>query len=410
MKFKFSVLTAFLYLFICSAFADDKVLRIYHDSDYSSHSSSAESMQMGFMTALDKINNQVGDYKIEFIKKDHRGNVVRSKRTMKAYLDDPSALFILGGLHSPPYIKHRQYINENEILLLVPWAAGSPITRYTEGPNWVFRLSVDDSKAGLRISDFAVNAKQCVSPHLLLENTGWGKSNHKTMTAYFESKLNITPTTTWFNWNTKENAAKVILRKIAQSGNDCLIFVGNATEGAIFMRAITELDEFDLPILSHWGITGGSFAQNLGNDVLKKLDLHFIQSCFSFSSSPETAFSREVFSHAKSLFPEKLSNYDSLKAPTGFIHAYDLGRLSTTALSQINLGPDMRSNRLQLRNKMEKLHTPVAGLIKTYESPFSSVSPQNLDAHEALGLDDLCMARYSPDGVIEVIQNPTASN
>jgi len=410
MKYSFSIFTAFLFLIVNSVQANEKVLRIYHDSDYNSHSSSAESMQMGFMTALDKINYQVGDYKIEFIKKDHRGNVVRSKRTMKAYLDDPSALFILGGLHSPPYIKHRKYINENEILLLVPWAAGSPITRYTGGPNWVFRLSVDDSKAGLRISDFAVNAKQCSSPHLLLENTGWGKSNHRTMTSYFETNLNITPAVSWFNWNTKENAAKVILREISQSDNDCLIFVGNATEGAIFMRAITELDEFKLPVLSHWGITGGSFAQKLGSDVLKKLDLHFIQSCFSFSSSPETPFSREVFTHAKSLFPEKLNSYESLKAPTGFIHAYDLGRLVTTALSQINLGSNMQANRQQLRDKLEQLRTPVTGLIKTYERPFSPISPQNLDAHEALGLDDLCMAHYTPDGVIQVIPNPPARN
>jgi branched-chain amino acid transport system substrate-binding protein len=386
--------------------ANDKTIRIYHDSDYSSHSSSAESMKMGFLTALDEVDNQIGDYKIEFIEKNHRGNVVRSRRTMKEYLDDPKALFILGGLHSPPYIKYRQYINENEVLLLVPWAAGGPITRHPDGPNWVFRLSVDDTKAGLRISDHAIKSKQCKKPHLLLENTGWGKSNFNTMTQHFEKELAITPEVTWFNWNTKKNAAKVILRDIAHLESDCLIFVGNAIEGATFMRAITEVEQFDLPVLSHWGITGGDFPQKLGADTLSKLDLSFIQSCFSFVSSEESDFSRSAFTRGAKLFPEQLSEYSALQSPIGFIHAYDLGRLAFQAMTEITLSDSMPTNRQLLREKLEKLHTPIKGLIKTYQQPFSSFSPNQPDAHEALGLSDLCMAKFTPEGVIEVIANP----
>jgi len=52
-----------------------------------------------------------------------------------------------------PYIKNRGLINKNNIPLLVPWAAGGPITRYPQSDNWVFRLSIDDSKAGIRISE-----------------------------------------------------------------------------------------------------------------------------------------------------------------------------------------------------------------------------------------------------------------
>lgn len=388
-----------------TASAGAKVIRIYHDSDYSSHASSAESMKMGFMTALDEINYQIAGYQIEFVPKDHRGNVVRSLRTMKQFQKDPQALFVMGGLHSPPYLKHKKFINENGILLLVPWAAAGPITRYNEGTNWVFRLSVDDTKAGLRISDFAVNTHQCKSPHLLLENTGWGKSNFRSITGFFETHLSVTPAVSWFNWNTKANAAKVILRDIARTGSDCLIFVGNAIEAAIFMRAITELNDFNLPILSHWGITGGDFPQKLGPEILSKLNLHFIQSCFSFVSSPETDTSKAAFQRAVKLFPETLSDYSSLNSPTGFIHAYDLARLVIQAMKKMSFTDNMTENRKRLRDELEQLKTPLRGLIKTYQQPFSRYSADNPDAHEALGLDDLCMAKFTPKGVIEVLSN-----
>ncbi len=384
--------------------AADKVIKIYHDSDYSSHAESAESMKMGFLTALDEVDNRIGDYRIEFVEKNHRGNVVRSQRTMKQFLKDPEALFILGGLHSPPYLKFRQYINENEILLLLPWAAGGPITRHTEGTNWVFRLSVDDSKAGIRISDYAIRAENCETPHLLLEDTGWGKGNFRNMTGYFEKEKSLTPAVTWFNWNTKASTAKVMLRDIANSGSDCLIFVGNAIEGTVFMRAIDELG-FDFPVLSHWGITGGDFAEKLGPEILRNLDLHFLQTCFSFVSSTQTEFSESVFSRAQRLFPDTLTAYESLQAPTGFIHAYDLGRLVITAMSQLQLTDDMAENRRALRDKLEQLNEPVEGLVKTYQQPFMPFSPDNPDAHEALNLSDLCMAMYTPEGVIRVKSN-----
>ncbi|WP_415896110.1 ABC transporter substrate-binding protein [Neptuniibacter sp. PT34_22] len=405
MKNFLSIIGVMVYLLVSTVSANDKVIRIYHDSDYTSHSSSANAMKMGFLTALDEIDYKIGDYQIEFIKKDHRGNVVRSHRTMKQYLKDSKALFILGGLHSPPYLKYRQYINDNGILLLVPWAAGGPITRHPDSKNWVFRLSVDDTKAGLRISDYAVNSKKCNAPHLLLEDTGWGKSNFKTITNYFESTLSVTPEVTWFNWNTKENAAKSILRNIAKSDSDCVIFVGNAIEGASFMTAMTEVEQFNLPVLSHWGITGGDFPQKLGAATLSKLDLSFIQSCFSFVSSEETQFSHSVFARGQKLFPEALRDYRSLKSPTGFTHAYDLAKVAIQAMQEIPLSDDMVQNRKLLKDKLEALSTPVTGLIKTYQKPYSTFTESNIDAHEALGLSDLCMAKFTPDGVIEVMQN-----
>ncbi len=155
-----------------------------------------------------------------------------------------------------------------------------------------------------------------------------------------------------------------------------------------------------LPIISHWGITGGNFHQVINSELRKDLDLHFIQTCFSFISSEQTKLSRSVINRANKLFPEVITGPKSVPAPPGFIHAYDLGRIIIAALNKIKLTGDIINDREKLRIALESLSEPIHGLIKTYQLPFTAWDKNNKDAHEALGLEDFCMAKYNEDGNI----------
>lgn len=380
---------------------EDKTLTIYLDADRTHHKQSALSMEMGIKTAFSEVDNLIQGYKVKFSIKDHKGNSVRSKLHLKQFVDDNNALFVLAGLHSPPLIRNRQFINEQKILTLVPWAAAGPITRSPHKNNWVFRLSIDDTKAGYRMVDFAVNKIGCKKPHLLLEDTPWGKSNKKTMSWAVDKALKQNVAVTWFNWSTKKNGARIKLRNMISSGADCVLFVGNSPEGKTFSKAMISLDQ-KIPIISHWGITGGDFHDVITPELRKNLELYFIQSCFSFVSSSPTELSRKVFARAKTLFPD-IKDVVDIPAPTGFIHAYDLGKIVISALSQVKLGKDMKENRNKLRSALEKLQAPVQGLIKTYNKPFSQFSDKNIDAHEALGLPDFCMGKFGSANEIIVM-------
>lgn len=378
-------------------------LLIYHDADYSSHASSANSMAMGFNTALSELNGQVQGYTLKLVPKDHRGNVKRSKLHIRQYLSDPNVLAILGGLHSPPYLSNRQFINQNEVLLLVPWAAAGPITRYSEGANWVFRVSIDDTQAGARLAQFAVENKSCKAPHLLLENTGWGSSNLRTLKHALASFGVDTINVTRFDWNTQTNAAREIIENIQRTGSDCIVFVGNAIEGEVFLNALAAIDN-PLPVISHWGITGGEFDSVFRDRLVGRIDLSFLQTCFSFNSGKLEGLGKQVFDQAVSLFPDSLQRPEDIKAPPGFIHAYDMGRILLAALQQIDLTGDLKQDRRLLRTALEEIQSPVEGLVKTYSRPFSPWSPEHPNAHEALSLDNLCMANFDPEGIIRLIQ------
>lgn len=381
-----------------------KILYVYHDTDYSNHARSAHSMKMGFEAALSEVSHKIRNIEVKLLPKDHRGNSLRSKITMQKFLNDPDALFILGGLHSSPYIQYRDFINENEILLFIAWAAGGPITRYDKDTNWVFRLSLDDTKVGGYLAHYAANHKSCKKPHLLLESTPWGQSNHINMTKSFQDFYNITPQVSWFNWNTKENTAKALLRNIYSAGSDCILFVGNSLEGKIFVQSHAELAPSpSIPIISHWGITGGNFVESVGSDHIKKVDLSFIQSCFSFLSSTPTETSELAYKSAQKLYPDIIKNKSDIKSPSGFVHAYDIAKIIINRLEKIDLNQDIKSIRSDLRLSLEKDNGVVQGLIKAYETPFEAWSKDNDDAHEALSSHDYCMASFSNNDTIHVL-------
>lgn len=382
------------------------VFNIYIDADRTGAKASGISIEQGIRLALSEIDYKIDDYKINLVIRDHHGSSRRSALHLQEFVRDTNGLAVFSGLHSPPVLSNLDYINENEILLLDPWAAAGPISRTTDsrGKNWVFRLSVDDTRAGEIITAYAVDKEGFEKPVLLLEDTGWGRSNQSTMTTALE-KRDLEPfDIIWFNWNIGKNGAREILSELYSKGADVIFMVANAPEGITFMKAMSERDVKErLPIRSHWGITGGSFFETLGFEVLVDIvDLKFIQTSFSFLDPEQSSFSVDVFNRASSMFPAIVEPED-IEAPCGFIHGYDLTRILITALNQIDFSENIIINRRLLRDALENITTPVHGLIKIYRRPFNVYSEENSFAHEALGLQDLQMAEYTNKGGIRLM-------
>lgn len=384
-----------------SAMATPEVLKIYLDADRTGHFASARAIEQGVKVAFSEVDNKINGIAVEFVITDHRGNAKRSKKNMQRFNNDPNAIAFVAGIHSPPLIKYRDYINQSEILTLVPWAAGTPITRYPDGEkNFVFRLSVDDSKVGKLLVDFALD-QQCQQPHLVLENTGWGKSNYKAIMTALPPEIDSVVKTSWFDWGIKTSDARIIVREAQLEGAECLLLVSNAREGKVIIEAVSELGA-TLPIYSHWGITGGQFATNVPYPIREKARLRFVQSCFNFYSSEMNDFRRQVFAHASSLFAEQFAE-PNIDAPAGFVHGYDLTKIFIQAAQQVELTDDMTVNRRLLKQALENIDTPVQGLIKQYRQPFSLFSRDNYDAHEALNSADYCMASYDENNAVKLM-------
>jgi len=259
-------------------------LYLYLDADMSGARESGMSIERGIRTALDEVNSELAGRPVKLKALDHRGNTARSLANLKQFLSDSNALALFTGLHSPPVLANKEFINTNKILTLDPWAAAGPITRTADSNNWIFRLSIDDTKAGSVITRRAIDVRGFSSPALLLENTGWGKSNLRTMSENLKKRKLAPVIVTRFDWGVTLAGAKIFLRNIKKAGADVIFLVANAPEGKTICKAMHELAPTErLPIISHWGITGGDFPQVINSDMRKELDLEFLQPFHSWT-------------------------------------------------------------------------------------------------------------------------------
>lgn len=405
---KFIIISKFLiafvtFLFISWPVSAEQQYRIYLDADFTSTKASSNSIKQGIEVALAEENFQIEHFNFELVIKNHRGNSLRSKRNLETFLADEQGLIIFSGLHSPPLLANKKFINQNKILMLDPWAAAGPITRSDTQENWIFRLSIDDSNAGTFITKQALK-EGFKKPLLLLEDTGWGRSNERTMTQALQQD-NIKPSDIkWFNWGLGINHAKLLLREAKLADSDVIFFVGNANEGKIFSKAMAELEkDIRLPIRSHWGITGGNFAETINAEQRKELDLLFIQTRFSFLTQPKTALAEKVFEQTSSRYP-MIKTPSDMKAQTGFVHAYDLTKILISAIKQAGLNGNRKPDKLAIKVALENLQSPITGLIKNYEKPFSRYSKNNANAHEALSIKDYVMAYYDDNNNIVLLK------
>jgi branched-chain amino acid transport system substrate-binding protein len=208
----------------------------------------------------------------------------------------------------------------------------------------------------------------------------------------------------WFNWGIGLNHAKLLLREAKLASADVIFFVGNANEGKVFLNAMNELkNDKQLPIRSHWGLTGGNFAEVITAKQRENIDVKFIQTRFSFLTQPTTMLAKQVFKQASSQY-SMIKVPSDIKAQTGFIHAYDLTRILIAAIKQTGLSGNRVQDKQAIKVALENLQKPVIGLIKNYKKPFSLYSKNNPNAHEALSITDYVMAFYNDNNDIVLLK------
>ena len=382
--------TLLLCLFGVSVYAE--TLNIYIDADFSNYHESSRSIEVGILSSLHINKEKLAGNTIEVIRLDHRGNNRRSLKNLKIAAADPNTLAVFCGMHSPPVLANQKFINDNKLLLLNPWAAAAPITRPKSNENYIFRLSLDDSTVGKFLIQSAIKVHSTKKPYLLLEDTAWGKNNWNTLSHAMKQANISSAGADWFKWNLSDHALNEIILNLKQSEADSIILVGNANESAKIINAISKA-KLNLAVISHWGITGGEFHKKLSPSA-QNHPLLFIQSSLDLSKNDNN----KTLKTCTKLFPKDFEGV-YIKAPSGFIHAYDLTSLLLEATKN-NFDKRRIDLRESVKNQLEELRIPIPGLIKTYKKPFDQYSPQNPFSHEALDITDYRLAFFNDEGKI----------
>ncbi len=348
------------------------------------NSYSAQAIELGLRTAIAEINaagGVLGGRPIELVIKDNNGIPARGLRNSAEFAAMPNLVAVFGGRFSPVILEQLPAIKELKLPYLVAWAAADPIIDNGMQPNYVFRLSLRDSLAMPKLLQSA-QQRGYDKVGLLLLNTSWGRSNLAAAEKYIRGVKNQQIVdTVWYN--TRDATLIKQYQKLTDAGAKAVLLVAN-DEGAILVREVAALPPGQrVPILSHWGITGGEFVKNTGA-ALQEVDVSVIQT-FSFFSADKQVLAR--FMKTAEL-TGGIKRIEDIHAPANVAHAYDLMHILAKA---INLARS--TERSAIRDALEKV-SEHRGLIKLYKPPFTPTR------HEALGPAELLMARYNREGVL----------
>lgn len=316
---------------------------------------------------------------------DHRGNPARGVDNITSLAKDPDCVAVLAGVHTPVVLQELALLHELKMPMLVPWAAGTPIIDNGFSPNYIFRLSVRDELAGEFFTQKLMD-KGYKRIGLLLERTGWGRSNENSFKKATNTYgLNIVGIQ-WFHWGAKSLRQEI--NTLITSGAEAIVLVANAPEGALAVEEMSKRPEQDrVPIYSHWGITGGDFSQQVGLEVLKAVDLWVLQTAaLSGDVANKKLRDRVVADYQRMFSPEADAKH--IRAPVGVANAYDLVHILARAIEKAGV-PD----RVLVRHALSSLKHH-SGLIKNYDPPFA------LGQHEALDVSDYRLGRFNARGYI----------
>lgn len=348
-------------------------------------STSAQAVQQGMQIAIDEINaagGVLGGRKLELVTRDNRSVTAVAVDNLRELAQIPDLVGVFGGKFSPIYVECLPIAHELGILLLDPWGSADPITDHDRRPSFSFRLSLKDAWAGPAFVRFARERHGATRLGVLLPNTSWGRSNQAAIgTAAAHGGATVVGQR-WYNWG--DASLMPQYAELRAAGAQAIVLVANETEGALLVREVAALPkEQRLPIVSHWGVTGGEFARMAG-DALESVDFAVIQT-YSFIGQRSPA-ARRVLQALREKYG--IESAERVKSPVGVAHAYDLTHLLARAIAKAG-----STDRARIRAALEQLG-PYDGLVRRYAQPFSA------ERHDALSPANIFFARYTADDVL----------
>jgi branched-chain amino acid transport system substrate-binding protein len=345
---------------------------------------SGEAIKRGLQIAIDEVNARgglLGGRRLELVVRDDEGNPQKGVTIARDLVEREKVTAVFGGLHTTVALAQVPVWHELATPYVGTWAAGTNITRNAKKPNFVFRVSANDDEVDKYLVRYAAERLKRGKPGLLLENTAWGQSNEAGLTKWFGERGVKAVGVEKFNWNDPDMSPQLL--RLRQGGADVVMLVANAPEGAQVVKSKAKVG-WEVPIVSHWGISGGRFAEltgELSDGVV------FVQT-YSFFGK-QNARGEAVLKVLRDKYGVK--GPEDVTAPVGTANAYDALHLVALAIAQAKSTEGAR-----VRDALEDLKTEYAGLIKTYMRPFT------VEQHDALTERDYIMAVWRGGKIVPV--------
>lgn len=344
---------------------------------------SGEAITRGLEIAIDELNGKGGvlGRKLVLIKRDDESNPAKGQIAARELIQNEKVAVIFGGIDTPVAMAVVPIVNKEKVPYMGTWAAGTFITRNGANPNFVFRVSAVDELVDKALIKYAMKTYGSNKPGYMLINNPWGESNEKGLNlAVSEHRIEKAGSE---KFEDKDVDMTPQLSRLKAAGADSIILVSNAGPAAQVMKSIERMN-WGVPVISHWGISGGRFPELAGTMAQKVV---FVQT-YSFFGQ-QSGIGKNKITMLQKKYPD-IKAVGDIVPPVGYANAYDAMHLTALAM---RLGGGTDGDRIREGYYKIDEHK---GLIKTYKKPFS---PAN---HDALNENDYIMVKYQGEQIVPV--------
>jgi branched-chain amino acid transport system substrate-binding protein len=346
---------------------------------------SGEAITRGLMLAIDEINAKgglLGGRMLELVQRDDESNPPKGLIAARE-LNSENVAAIFAGIDTPVSMAMVPVLNKEQRIYMGVWAAGTAITRNGASPNYAFRVSAVDSLVDVKLLKFAHAKFGAKKAGLMLINNPWGQGNEKGLQAASKADPSVEIAgIEKFENNDVDMVPQ--LTRLKDAGADSIILVVNAPPGAQVMKSRERMG-WRVPVVSHWGISGGRFPELAGPTAGEAV---FVQTYSFFGKQGPVG--QRVLAALQKKYPQ-IKGPEDIFAPVGTADAYDAMNILALGIAQAG-----SIDQDAVRAALEDLKMPYEGLIKTYRRPFTP------DNHDALGADDYIMVHYEGDRIVPV--------
>jgi branched-chain amino acid transport system substrate-binding protein len=351
------------------------------------------SMRDGAKLAVNEINAAGGidiggkKMKIEVVERDdeaknERGALIGQEL---AAMNDLSG--VIGTVNTGVVLAGDKFLQEKGIAKIITPAAGSASMMQWAGPNGpkdlsIFRFAAHDGIQAAMVVEEAINRK-FAKVAILHDSTNYGVSGRDDLLNQIKlqgNKLDVVATEK-FNIGDKDMTAQLLHCK--QAGAQAILIWGIGPELAAVANGMAKIS-LKAPLIGGWPLSMSNFIDNAGKNGNGTL-------------MPQTFIEEPITPRVKAFIEAYHKTYGvtRIPSPVSAAQGYDAVLIFAAAAKQAK-----SADAHKIKDALEDLKEPVAGVIATWNHPFSKWNPNDEQTHEAFRRQQVVMGMVEDGRVV----------
>ncbi|MBC7681499.1 MAG: ABC transporter substrate-binding protein [Ferruginibacter sp.] len=331
-------------------------------------SSMGVSMRDGVKLAVEEINKAGGvlGRQLQTVERDDEAKNERGVQIAQELINKEKVTATVGFINTGVALASQRFYQEAKIPVMNNVATGSLIThQFDDQPaNYIFRNAAHDSIQAPMIVEEAVVRRGYKKIAILADSTNYGQLGREDLEKALSAKTIKAVAVEKFNIKDVDMTAQLL--KAKEAGAEAILTYGIGPELAQIANGMTKLG-WKVPIIGSWTLSMANFIDNAGpGGDGARMPQTFIQ-------EPTTPKRQSfIISYLKTFNPKNARIDSPVSAAQGYDSIYLLAAAITQAKS--TEGPNIKA-------ALEDLKIPVAGVVTTYNKPFTAKDHEAITAN-----------------------------